>query len=282
MSHTTTDNTRTLHAVPTPGSLAGLTGAPAAIYIKLVGLTEPATAAELALAAGTGRSTAGKALATLEQQGLAVRTPGGASRTPDRWRAAPTQETNSVDNASEHAPVNAQPEPSITDSSKSVTDSPDPVPASVTETAPDSSAADAAVTPVTQAVQDTPLHNTEHLEGEETGEDDSPREASNDNSPDQDTPPAQASAGRQTVPTYAITLAGGKKRLAPGALRQMVTDYLKAHPGEAFTATKISRVIEKSSGAIANALVTLVEQGIAEQAGVRPRTYRLTAPADNA
>ncbi|MFI9586834.1 hypothetical protein ACIHCQ_34550 [Streptomyces sp. NPDC052236] len=28
----------------------------------------------------------------------------------------------------------------------------------------------------------------------------------------------------------------------------MVIDHLEAHPGEAFTATKISRLIEKSSG----------------------------------
>ncbi|MFD8723896.1 hypothetical protein ACFV2H_39580 [Streptomyces sp. NPDC059629] len=54
------------------------------------------------------------------------------------------------------------------------------------------------------------------------------------------------------------------------------------HPDEAFTATKISRVIEKSSGAIANALATLARQGIAEQASERPRTYRLTTPKGNA
>lgn len=62
----------------------------------------------------------------------------------------------------------------------------------------------------------------------------------------------------------------------------MVIDHLQAHPGEAFTATKISRVIEKSSGAIANALVTLTGQGITEQVSDRPRTYRWAAPQANA
>lgn len=74
---------------------------------------------------------------------------------------------------------------------------------------------------------------------------------------------------------------GRKVRLAPGALRQMVIDHLSAHPEEAFTATRISRVIEKSSGAIANALVTLTKQGIAEQASEQPRTYRLAGSSDD-
>ncbi|MFE0276045.1 hypothetical protein ACFWZY_28725 [Streptomyces sp. NPDC058992] len=55
----------------------------------------------------------------------------------------------------------------------------------------------------------------------------------------------------------------------------MVVDHLEAHPGEAFTATRISRLIEKSSGAIANALDKLVKEGIAEQVNDRPRTFRL-------
>ncbi|WP_344396495.1 helix-turn-helix domain-containing protein, partial [Streptomyces vastus] len=77
MSDTTTNGTPTPHVAPTPELLAQLTGAPAAIYAELTGLTESATAAELALATGLGRSTTGKALTTLEEHGLAVRTPGG-------------------------------------------------------------------------------------------------------------------------------------------------------------------------------------------------------------
>ncbi|WP_265806203.1 hypothetical protein [Wenjunlia tyrosinilytica] len=40
-------------------------------------------------------------------------------------------------------------------------------------------------------------------------------------------------------------------------------------------------MVEKSSGAIANALVTLVGQGMAEQVDDRPRTFRLTTPKGN-
>ncbi|GGU41784.1 hypothetical protein GCM10010211_01070 [Streptomyces albospinus] len=52
----------------------------------------------------------------------------------------------------------------------------------------------------------------------------------------------------------------------------MAIDHLYAHPGEAFTAIRISRVIEKSSGTIANAnaLVKLAAIGVAREAR-RPR-----------
>jgi hypothetical protein len=83
----------------------------------------------------------------------------------------------------------------------------------------------------------------------------------------------------ETAPPAVLT---GGGRLAPGGLRQLVIDHLTAHPAEAFTATGISRVIDRSSGAIANALVTLVKQGQAEQVTDRPRTYCLAKSAEAA
>jgi Fic family protein len=71
---------------------------------------------------------------------------------------------------------------------------------------------------------------------------------------------------------------GGSGRLAHGGLRQLVIEHLTAHPGEAFTATRIGRVLDRSSGAVANALVTLTKQGRAEQVTERPRTYRAALP----
>lgn len=59
----------------------------------------------------------------------------------------------------------------------------------------------------------------------------------------------------------------------------MVIDHLQGHPDEAFTATKISRKLEKSSGAIANALVALTQQGLAEQVTEKPRAYRWATAA---
>ncbi|MEU6142387.1 helix-turn-helix domain-containing protein [Streptomyces sp. NPDC047081] len=289
MSDTTTDTTHTLHAVPSPEPLAGLAGAPASIYAELVKLTaDGATAAELALAAGLGRSTTGKALVTLEEHGLAVRTPGGHDgprRTPDRWRAAPTPATSS------DGPANPEPATSMLETA--VTNAPDvhsPEPdhdttdhenAATAETAPDTAPDNGNVDtadPATEAPQDTEHSNTD------SGTEDGPHDKDDsDCSGDANTPALHADAGQQTAPApaEAIILPGENKRLAPGALRQMVVGHLQAHPGEAFTATKISRVIEKSSGAIANALDKLVKQGIAEQVSDRPRTYCLAAPETN-
>lgn len=257
MSDTTSDGTRTMRAVPTTEPLTELTGAPAAIYTELTRLTEAVTAAELALAARVGRSTAGKALTTLEERGLAIRIPGGYEghrRTPDHWHAPNTRETTSGDNQSE--PATPQSEPSST--------APDPAASGNTpadETAPDTAATpdDGMPIPATSPTVNAP-QDTEHSGGEHA-------------------PTPQANAERQAAPAAAIPVPGGKKRLAPGALRQMVIEHLEAHSGEAFTAPKISRVIERSSGAIANALVALARQGIAEQVTDRPRTYRAaTAP----
>ncbi|MCJ0875587.1 helix-turn-helix domain-containing protein [Streptomyces sp. AP-93] len=281
MSDTTPDGTRTLHVAPNPEPVNGLTGAPAALYTELAGLTEPATVAELALAAGLGRSTTGKALVTLEERGLAVRIPGGHDgprRTPDRWHPAPaTEATNGDEPSQPHA--DAQPETRPENTPEPDTNDTD-TPAGSTETEPDTTAepCDPAEAPPTLPTTDTPQvsppQETEPAAGDDDEED--PNGEDSHDGPEA-TPAPQADAGRAAQPAEPIPLPGEKKRLAPGALRQMVIDHLQAHPGEAFTATKISRVIEKSSGAIANALVTLTRQGIAEQVSDRPRTYQLTA-----
>ncbi|MFI6093498.1 hypothetical protein [Streptomyces sp. NPDC051218] len=242
-----TNNTRILHPVPDPVPLTGLTGAPAAIYTKLVA-SPGTTGAELALATGLGRSTAGKALVTLEEHGLAVRTPGGhegARRTPDRWNPAPLGACREQQTEAEEGS-----EPNGDDSDTGATA---PTPDAVTTTRP--SGTPQGVTPHTLAEADA--------EDSNGGEDAEVADAN-----------AHAREAEHPVVRMAAPI-GQRARLAPGGLRQMVIDHLQAHPAEAFTATKISRVIEKSSGAIANALVTLTVQGISEQVTERPRTYRL-------
>jgi hypothetical protein len=290
MSDSTTNDTRTQHAVPSPEPLAGLTGAPAAIYAQLVNLTgdDAATAAELALAAGLGRSTTGKALVTLEQHGLAVRTPGGHDgplRTPDRWRAAPNSNSNTEDGQdpvsteSADSAANA-PEPSA---DSTVSENAQADEATTNTTAAPDDGADAASVPVTGAAPDAPA--PDDAQSEDGGSaDDGPHHAQvSDGAGTEDAPAGQADPAQRTVaPAESSALPGGKKRLAPGALRQMVIDHLSAHPGEAFTATGISRVIGKSSGAIANALDRMVKQNIAQQVNDRPRTYQLATPQADA
>ncbi|MFD7013519.1 helix-turn-helix domain-containing protein [Streptomyces sp. NPDC059928] len=251
----TTTNTRTLPAVPEPEPLTGLTGAPAAVYTELASLTEPATAAELALAAGLGRSTASKALTTLEQHGLAHREPGGHDgphRTPDRWQRVqtnPTPDADAKDTATAE-PANDSPDPAEAPARDAADTVSEAAPQTAAPTA-DTPAPDSAAAP-TPGVGDATEKTSE---GEAAGD-------------ELTTAPAA-----QPAPTP-----GQRVRLAPGGLRQMVIAHLTAHPDEAFTATRISRAIEKSSGAIANCLTTLVKQQIAQQVSDTPRTYRLTAP----
>ncbi|WP_338672643.1 helix-turn-helix domain-containing protein [Streptomyces sp. SCSIO 30461] len=291
MSEAMTAETRALRAVPGPEPLGGLTGAPAAVYAELVNLADgdTATAAGLALTSGLGRSTTGKALVTLEEHGLAVRIPGGHDgprRTPDHWRAAPTPETGFEAPGHPEA-VSGQPDSDITD----VPDLHSPEPdggsadperaagadtASATPAAPDDGNADAAV-PQTEASRESE-RGEDGSGGDDTHHAQDNDAAAADGSPVSPTGPARLTATSEE----ASAVPGGKKRLAPGALRQMVIAHLTAHPGEEFTATRVSRVIEKSSGAIANALEKLVKQGIAEQVSDRPRTYRLTAPQTDA
>jgi hypothetical protein len=78
---------------------------------------------------------------------------------------------------------------------------------------------------------------------------------------------------------------GGRKAPAarPGGLREKVLGHLRDHPGKEFTPHEIHKVLGNSSGAIANALDTLVKLGDAELATEKPRKFRLasaaTAPA---
>ena len=75
--------------------------------------------------------------------------------------------------------------------------------------------------------------------------------------------------------------AGGKKAPAarPGGLREKVLAHLRANPGSSFTPHEIHKVNGHSSGAIANALDTLVKHGDAELATEKPRRFRLAGSA---
>ena len=78
---------------------------------------------------------------------------------------------------------------------------------------------------------------------------------------------------------------GGRKAPAvrPGGLRDKVLAHLDEHPDKEFTPHEIHKVLDHSSGAIANALETLVKLGEAEVATEKPRRFRRAAqPAEAA
>jgi hypothetical protein len=78
-----------------------------------------------------------------------------------------------------------------------------------------------------------------------------------------------------------VASVGGRssRRLAAGALRGMVEDFLAERPGEEFGPTAIGHALRHSSGAIANALERLRADGVVALTGERPRRYSIvTAP----
>ncbi|MEV3854975.1 helix-turn-helix domain-containing protein [Streptomyces sp. NPDC050095] len=271
MSDTNTTPGATVHELRpltdfVPEPLASLTGAPATAYTHLSAHPDGITVAELALAAGLGRSTTGKALITLESHGLAVRTPGGHDgprRTPDRWHPAPVSDQ---DTASTN-PCEAGPAPAHTteaDTDREPAEAPgSPVSENVTP----------ATAPTECVTADGPYPAEGAAENEVTPPITVAQAMDMPGKSEEPVPPPVATAQQAEVPV------GTKVRLAPGDLRQLVIDHLAAHPDDAFTATGISRAISKSSGAIANALVTLTKQNVAEQVSDRPRTYRLARTA---
>jgi hypothetical protein len=282
---------------PTTSTPAPLTGAHAAIWAALN--DQPGeTAAALALAAGIGRSTAGKALAALENNGLAHRQTGditGGRRTADRWHPAPpnhttnTQtppldDTNTSNETGEETADTAPGDGDNTSGTGTNNESLQPQPVPATDTDTDTEAdADA------DAEAGTESEDTHSVSEAQTTDVPQPGEAhpdhAEDNDQDDTSPPADGAQDAASGPDdenaapdaerpALIAVSGGKQRLAPGALRHMVTDHLRTHPDQTFTATALSRVIGKSSGAIANALVTLAKHGQAKQVTDKPRTYR--------
>ncbi|MGP4024368.1 hypothetical protein [Actinomadura sp. 3N407] len=70
----------------------------------------------------------------------------------------------------------------------------------------------------------------------------------------------------------------GGHRAAPRPLRPEVIAHLAAHPDTDFTPGEIGRVLERSSGAVANALATMAERGEAVMTSEKPVRYRAAAP----
>lgn len=66
-------------------------------------------------------------------------------------------------------------------------------------------------------------------------------------------------------------------RLRNGELRRQIACYLAEHPGDDFTPGQIARALDRSSGAVGNALLTLAGRGEAQQTATRPVRYRATA-----
>ena len=238
---------------PTAPDATPFTGAYAAVWETLI--QQPgATAAALAETAGIGRSTAAKALAAMEQDGHVRREPGtpdGNRRVASHWY--PNQPTPPDPNSPTIEKEAASSTPHTAEQDVPARREPLTTTAVNQNTSPEGH-----TRPTSPTTDDT----------EAPGADD----ATTDSRPHQGT---EAAPHEPAPPKLTVITGGAKQRLAPGGLRQLVLNHLQAHPDTAFTATALSRVIGKSSGAIANALVTLEKHGQAQQINDHPRRYQL-------
>jgi IclR helix-turn-helix domain len=66
-------------------------------------------------------------------------------------------------------------------------------------------------------------------------------------------------------------------RLRAGQLRQLVLGCLAERPGQALSPTAIAKTLDRSAGAVANALQILAGQGAVTQTQPKPRRYTSTA-----
>ncbi len=75
------------------------------------------------------------------------------------------------------------------------------------------------------------------------------------------------------------TPAGGTEgaRLRPGQLGTLVLEYLVAHAEEAVSPTALGKALNRSTGAVANALARLAGSGDAILVSETPRRYRLAS-----
>ncbi|MEU4767697.1 MarR family transcriptional regulator [Actinosynnema sp. NPDC023794] len=71
------------------------------------------------------------------------------------------------------------------------------------------------------------------------------------------------------------------ERLAPGALRGMVEDYLREHSGQDFTPIVIGKALTRSAGAVHNALEKLVASGYVVRTSDKPKRYALAPISDD-
>ena len=79
-----------------------------------------------------------------------------------------------------------------------------------------------------------------------------------------------------------VSASATPRRLGQGELRRQVAAHLAAYPGDAFTPGEIAKVLDRSAGAVGNALATLTDHGHAEEASNRPRRYRATSTTADA
>jgi len=244
---------------PPPAGTTDHHGPAAAIYAALAARPGGATTAIIADAAGIGRAAARDALAAMEIAGAVTRTNGCKPGVPDIWTSAiglPHAATGQV--AQQRADKNNGTGPATSDQvpgSGGQADGATPDPAVVTEITKRIEQILGAASAARIVLADGGDMSAVRAGVDEIWE--------------------QAAQARRVLKAAAA----GKRTPAgrPGALLDKVLGHLRNNPGTDFTPHEIRKVLGNSSGAIANALDTLVGSGHAELACDTPRRFRLAS-----
>ena len=89
-------------------------------------------------------------------------------------------------------------------------------------------------------------------------------------------PTGSSTEDEGTAPEGADSAATTKvPRLGKGALRGMVEDYLRTHAGEEFSPNAIGKALDRSSGAVNNALEKLAIDGYAVRTQDEPKRFAI-------
>ncbi|MGH8881610.1 MAG: hypothetical protein ACRD0P_30385 [Stackebrandtia sp.] len=209
----------------------------AEVVADLAAHAEGTTARDIAARLGRGYSTVGKALNALESDGQAHRLTGGDHQTPARWFP------HGLD-----ATVSPQDPPAI----------------DIAGTGGDGN-------------PDTATISTSDSTGESGTEVDSEQAAPSGTAVTPDEPePGNAARGKAAAAPAkdtSLTLAG-QPRLGKGGLEKAVAAFFADHPGEDFSPYKVGQHLDRSPGAVHNAIGKLCVAGDLTKAGDSPARYR--------
>ncbi|XVQ15113.1 hypothetical protein ACQP1W_22055 [Spirillospora sp. CA-255316] len=308
--HTTaTTDTATADTTDGDGDRPRPDGAAGAVWDALSAAQDGATVTALAEASGVSRATVTKALISFADAGCAVRTPGkgtGRNRTPDLWTAVtatgPVPEASGTD-TSGTVPAggpkdDADTRRDATEANAGVISS-DAL-ATAMRVLSDEAERRVAAAESLRKAQEEEAARRAHVDAEmhKAQQRESVRVVLADllsmvtttlaavTSEEDD----RVAQGLEEIARLAATVrratgtAAGSRgqrapratgdRGAPSPLRPLVAEHLHAHPESEFTPGEIARVLGRSSGAVANALDTLVGQGVAILTCERPRRFR--------
>ncbi|TDD87359.1 hypothetical protein E1293_08105 [Actinomadura darangshiensis] len=310
----TTETADTATTVPADGTADNRpTGAAGAVWDALNAAPDGATVTALAEASGVSRATVTKALTAFADAGRAVRAAGegtGRGRTPDVWSPiAPTATTEAGDTTppdpSDDTATDTTTAPDTTAGTGVI--SPDTL-ATAMQVLSDEADRRAAAAESLRKAQDEEAERRARVDAEmrkaeqrETARviltdllstvtttlaaiaaDDDERITSGM----EDIARYAGSVRRTSRATTATRTGTGMRapraagdRTAPTPLRPLVAGHLNAFPDLEFTPGEIAKVLDRSSGAVANALDTLVGRGEAVLTCERPRRFRAASPA---